>query len=108
MILSLKSCRKSWVFFEFDMHEVTVSVLPLWSHTALVPVSGWVRTEDAPSALIVASSWAFTTSGLPVFIRAVLIQRILGLCVDDLLFPIVIGERLRRPPAELQTDVSNT
>ena len=24
---------------------VTVSVLPLWNHTALVPVSGWVRTR---------------------------------------------------------------
>ena len=44
------------------------------NHTAFVPVSGWVRTRGCTVGGFVASRWAFTISGLPVFIRALLIS----------------------------------
>ena len=39
-----------------------------------MPVSGWVRTKGCTVGGFVASSWAFTISGLPVCIRALLIR----------------------------------
>src|SRR3954471_13295667 len=68
---------------------VTVSVLLLWNHTALVPVSGCVRTKGCTVGGFFDSSWAFTVSGLPVFMRALLISVFSSLCVGDLQFDVV-------------------
>ena len=54
-----------------------------------MPVSGWVRTRGCTVGGFVVSRWALTISGLPVAIRALLIQRILGLRAGDLAFQIV-------------------